>query len=299
MLKKLLPLAALVLLPGYSFSESVAPYYGQTGNAASDGNSWDMDTYLPPDIPGLDINGIIYNYTIQKDVDSSVDVTIQNENRRGTGYVFQETDRWRPGSLGGTEINKVVPIVPLNREHWGTGSITVDGQGSVEDPNVVYMYRVDPCYDPQFDPNCPGYEVQMPDIPEVDLSTIYDPTVDSQIVQYEDKAQYSDDEELSDDEKKERESEEEKDSSERLEKALAAAENSALFAQSLAAAQQLEALNRATEMNSYYSTTIPGGNYTDTVTLNNKRIPENRKGLRNGLAQQILHEKMIDMQYKN
>jgi hypothetical protein len=50
-------------------------------------------------------------------------------------------------------------------------------------------------------------------------------------------------------------------------------------------------------MNSYYSASIPGGTYKESVVLVDKKLPENKRGLRNGLAQQILHEKMVDMQY--
>lgn len=287
-----------VLLPCYSYSDSITPYYGQTGNAAGTGNTWDMDTYLPPDIPGLDIQNVIYNYTIHKQVQDQVDVTIQNENALGSGYIFQETDRWMPGSIDGLEINKVVGVPNINRKYWGDGSIVTDGPGSVSDARVVYTYKVDPCYDPQYDPNCPGYKVPMPDIPEIDLSTIYDATEDSEIAEYEDKANYSDDEEKSEEDKEEQESEEKKDSKERLEKALAAANNTAIFAQSLAQAQMLDAMNLAINMNTYYASSIPGGTYKESVVLSDKQIPENKNGLRNGLAQQLLHEKLIEMQYE-
>ena len=40
------------------------------------------------------------------------------------------------------------------------------------------MYKVDPCYNPQFDPNCPGYEVPMPVIPDIE---IYDATQDEYV----------------------------------------------------------------------------------------------------------------------
>jgi uncharacterized membrane-anchored protein len=70
-----------------------------------------------------------------------------------------------------------------------------------------------------------------------------------------------------------------------------------MFATALAQAQMLETLNLATNMNSYYATSIPGGVYKESVSLVDTKLPENRKGLRNGLAQQILHEKMVDMQY--
>ena len=301
MLKKKLLLVLAVLLPSYSYSDSITPYYGQTGNAAANGYTWGMGGVLPDGTPGLDINGVIYNYTINKDVDDSVNVHVQNENALGPGYIFRETDEWKPGSLGGTQINKAVPVVPgIPRQAWGDGSIEVEGPGSVSDANVIYMYKVDPCYDPQFDPNCPGYQVQVPDIPEFDVSTIYDATQDEfanrEGVSQED-LEKEELEEKSKEELAEEEAEEEKDRKERLEKALSEADNSVMFAEALAAAQVLDSINAAQNITSYYATTIAGGSYGDTVVLQDKQIPENKQGLRNGLAQQLLHEQMIDMQY--
>src|SRR6056300_1804319 len=127
MSKKLLLMGVLVFWPSYSSSESITPYFGTTPNAAAGGNQWIMNNVLPTP-PGLDINGVIYNYTIQTNVDDSVNVHVQNENANGTGYIFRETDEWKPGSLGGTEINKVVPVVPgIPRQAWGDGSIEVEG----------------------------------------------------------------------------------------------------------------------------------------------------------------------------
>ena len=302
MLKRLLLSVGLVFWAHCSYSESIAPYSGQTGNAAAGGNTWSMDNHLPPNVPGLDINGVIYNYTINKNVEDSVSVTIQNERANGTGYMFREQDDWLPGSLGGTEINKVVPVVPSNRELWGDGSITTQGNGSVSDPTVIYTYRVDPCYDPQFDPNCPGYQVPMPDIYEVDLTTLYDPlndenidldrTVDMERIENEEDEEQKSEEELAEEEEQEKE-----ERAMRLEKALAEADNSVMFAQAMAQAQVLAAVNAATNMNSYYSTTIPGGEYKENVVLVDKELPNSKRGLRNGLAQQLLHEEMINMQY--
>jgi hypothetical protein len=291
------------LLPSYSYSDSILPYYGQTGNAAGNGYTWGMDSVLPNGVPGLDINGVIYNYTINKDVDDSVNVHIQNENALGTGYIFRETDEWKPGSLSGTEINKVVPVVPgIPREAWGDGSIEVEGKGSVEDANVVYQYKVNPCYDPQYDPNCPGYKTPTPPVVEqIDLTSLYDVTEDENVdldrSLDEDLISKEDDDVKSEKELAEEEAEEEKDRKDRLEKALAAVDNSALFANAIAMSQILDTLNNATNMNSYYATTIPGGTYKDNVVLVDKELPDNKGGLRNGLAQQILHEQMIDMQY--
>ena len=303
MLKKLLLSVALVCLAHYSYSDSITPYYGQSGNAAAYGNTWNMDNVFPSGVPGLDVQNIIYNYTIQKEVQDRVDVHVQNENALGSGYIFRETDSWLPGSLGNTTINKAVPVIPnIPREAWGDGSIEVEGNGYVTDPNVIYTYKVDPCYDPQFDPNCPGYKVPQPVIYEVDLATLYNPLedenidldnkVDDDLIEKEEEK-----EELSEEEKAEKEAEEEKDSKERLEKALAAANSSAMFAQAVANNQMLATMNMAVNMNTYYSASIPGGTYKESVQLVDKQLPENKKGLRNGLAQQLLHEQMVDMQY--
>jgi hypothetical protein len=251
-----------------------------------------------PEPPGLDIDTVIYNYTIRKQTEDQVDVYVGNENADGTGYIFREHDQWRPGSLDGTEINKVIGVGGVHRDLWGDGFIDVEGDGSVEDPNVVYTYRVDPCYDPQFSPQCPGYEPPMPDIPEVDLTNLYDGTEYANREQYDDGELYEDEEGMSDEDKEKQEEEEEKDSKERLEKALAAADNSALFAQALAQGQLLQSINQATNMDSYYAQSINGGTYRESIQLTDTQLPDNRRGLRNNLAQQRLHQQMVDEQYK-
>lgn len=299
MLKKLLLSVWVVLLPSYCYSESIAPYYGYTGNAADGTLRWDMGNVFPSDIPGLDVNAVLYNYKINKDVNDHVDVYVQNEDAIRGGYIFREHDEWRPGSLGGTQINKVIAIPNINRSYWGDGSIEVDGNGSVSDTNVVYSYRVDPCFNPQFDPNCPGYQVPTPPEPEViDVTTIYDATDgDSEIAKIDTEEQYDDEEEKSEKELAEEEAEEEKDRKERLEKALAAADNSALFANALANSRVLETMNAKVNMNSYYTKFIAGGEYNDSVALDGGNIPDNPQGRRLNFSTQKLHNEMVDMQY--
>ena len=300
MLKKLLLSVALVSLAPCSYSESISPYYGNSGNAAAYGNTWSMDNVFPSGIPGLDVQNVLYNYKIHKNTDDHVDVYVGNKDALNGGYIFREHDEWRPGSLDGTQINKVVPIIPnIPRERWGDGSIDVEGPGSISDPNVIYTYKVDPCYDPQFDPNCPGYQKPIPTIVEVNVDSLYNALEDENVnLEQETKNDtYEDEKELSEEEQKEKEKEEEEDRKERLEKALAAADNSALFAQAQANSMMLSTMNMAVNMNSYYTASIPGGTYKESVVLVDKKIPENKRGLRNGLAQQILHQKMVDMQY--
>lgn len=299
MLKKLPLLVVLGCWVGYSYSESIAPYYGTTPNAASGGNTWSMDSILPSGVPGLDIDLVIYNYTPIKETQDDMIVHIQNENANGTGYIFRESDDWS-GLQGGTEIRKVVPVTPVNRSQWGNGSIEVEGTGTVDNASVIYNYRVDPCYDPQFDPNCPGYEVQIPEIETVDADSLYDPLEDETVknaTASTDADQYDDEDSKSDEERKKEEEEEEKDSKERLEKALASVDNTIMFAEAFAQDQLLQAMNMAINMSPYYSASISGGAYNDSVTLVDKQLPENKRGLRNGLAQQLLHDKMIEMQY--
>lgn len=295
MLKKLPLWVVLVFLAQYSYSDSITPYYGQTNNTAANGNTWSMDSYLPSGVPGLDIQNVIYSYTIQKQIQDSVDVHVQNENALGTGYIFRETDTWGVGSLSGTGINKVVPVIPnIPREAWGNGSIEVEGNGNVTDASVIYTYKVEPCYNPQFDPNCPGYKLPEINIPVIDVNTLYDVTKDNNVnldntvnidfIEVEEKNTVSVDEEDIEGKK------------ERLEKALLAADNSAMFAQALSQSLILQSMNSNVNMSSYYNTTINGGNYKETITLIDSNIPDNRKALRN-MSQQKLHNNMVDIQY--
>ena len=310
MLKKLLFSVVLVCWGHYSYSESITPYYGTTPNAAGTGHSWSMDNVLPSGVPGLDINGVIYNYTINKNTNDTVGVEIRNQRKNSSGYIFRERDDWLPGSLSGTQINKVVPVIPSNRELWGDGEIAVDGPGSVTNPRVVYTYKVDPCYNPQFDPNCPGYQVPVPDVYEVDLSTLYDPMSDvdleqttckegdtspecKAIAEGDSEEEEKSEEELAEEEKKEKEKKKD-----RLEKALAAADNSALFANALANGAMLDQMNKNVNMGTYYTKSLDGGSYKETVQLDGGNIPDNRRGLRNNMAQQKLHNELVNSQYK-
>ena len=297
MLRKLLLMAWVLLLPSYSYSETITPNYGYTGNAAATGLTWSMDGILP-NPSGVDISGVIYSYKIQKEINDSVDVHVQNQNALGTGYIFRETDQWLPGSLDGTQINKVVPVVPgLHRDHWGQGSIEVDGPGSVTDANVLYMYKVTPCYDPQYDPNCPGYVMPKPVIVEVSLGDIYDATKDENIDLDRSVAIEQNDEAIEENKKDKEEAKEEQKRKYRLEKAMSATDASALFAETQVIEQMTALVDMALISKGYYDTTINGGVYTETTILVDSKLPESKNGLRNGLAQQILHQQMIDSQY--
>ena len=297
MRKKLLLPLALAFWPSYSYSESIATYYGYTGNAVADqALRWTMGDILP-DPPGVFVDNVIYSYDIQKETGDTVSVTVFNENASGTGYVFRDKQDWLPGSLAGTRINKVVPLGSLHRDVFGDGGITVEGPGSVTDPNVVYTYRVEPCYNPQFDANCPGYKTPVPVMPDIDYE-IYDAVENGDASQEEwdpNNENYEDEEQLTEEEIAEQEAEEDKNRKERLEEALFEAGRAELFALALTASRLKDA--EQINLTSYTQKTIQGGTYNDTVRLQDTQLPDAKSGLRNGLAQQLLHKQMIDMQY--
>ena len=295
MLKKLLLMVSVVCLPSYSYSESVTPYFGTTGNAASSGYSWSMDDILPAP-PGLDINGVIYSYTPQKETEADMKVHVQNENANGTGYIFRDTEDWS-GAQGGIEVRKVIGIGDIPRQLWGDGSIEIEGEGNIEDGTVIYSYKVDPCYDPQFSPSCPGYQQpEPPEVETVDVNSLYDATKDDAVIIA---TAETDDDIYEEEEQSELDEESEEEKEMRLEKALAAVDNSALFAEAFAQSQILASMNNAIQMNAYYAAQLKGGEYKETVVLVDKKIDDNKKGLRNGLAQQLLHEEMVSQQYNN
>jgi len=257
-----------------------------------------MDNILPSGIPGVDINLVIYDYTPIKETQDDMVVHIQNENADGTGYIFRESDDWS-GLPGGVEIRKVVPVVSTNRSLWGDGSIEVEGTGTVEDASVIYNYRVDPCYDPQYDPNCPGYvQPQPPEIPQVNLDDIYDATEDENVnLSNEETVLIEENEEVLEELDEEKEEEEERKKRAYRLAALEASNAAQLLAEDTRISQMNQVSQNAVDR-LYMPKTINGGVYTETVVLEDKNLPQNKDGLRNNLAQQLLHDKMIEMQYK-
>jgi len=276
---------SLVLSPSYSYSD---PYtYGATGNAASASLGWSMDSILPS-IAGVDINGLMYRYTTVKDPDADMKVHVGNKNASGKGYIFRETDDW--SGVAGNTIVKSFPVPNIPALNWGRGSIEVEGTGEVKDAIVIYNYRVDKCFDPQSDPSCAGYRKPVPPVIEYE---IYNALEDNAVVDNIDvkaEADYDEDEtKLDEDDEEEEET--------RIELGLAQAENALTLSLEQGQSQIISAMNSSTNIDIYYNSRINGGIYKDTVTLNGGNLPDNKKGLRNNLAQQLLHNQLVDLQY--
>ena len=275
----------LALWPSYS---SCDPYsYGATGNAASTALSWGMGSVLP-DVPGIDINGLLYRYTTVKNPEDNMKVHVGNKKASGDGYIFRETDDW--SGVPGNTIVKSFPLSNIPATQWGAGSIDIEGKGSVKDAVVIYNYRIDECFDPQSNPNCPGYVKPMPVIPVIE---VYDALEDDAVVDAIDADtdfEYDEDGELI-------LSEEEEEEETRIEMGLTASANALTLFKAQGQDQIIMAINQQTNLNMYYNASINGGSYADAPGLADSEIPDNKKALRNNLAQQILHEKMVDMQY--
>ena len=278
----------MLVCSSYSYSDTV---YGSTSNAATNGYNWVMTNILPQQA-GLTVGNVVYRYTTIKNTSDDMVVHVQNENALGEGYIFRSSDDW--SGLPGNTINKVVPVNNIDISYWGNGSIQVDGFGTVEDASVIYTYQYDPCFDPQTDPACPGY------IAPVDYSL--------EALVYEEDQRYIQDEldrkkTLLDDEEEQEEADRKailakkrRETDERLEVLLGFVNTDALSQEQLIRHGQLTATN---SLSSSYYTAIPGGTYQETIALIDSKLPDAKKGLRVNLATQILHQKMVDLQYDN
>lgn len=268
----------LLAFSSYSYSEQ------QFGSATVSATDWVMRNVLPQQA-GLTVDSVFYRYTTVKNPEDFMIVSVQNEDALGDGYIFQEKDDWT--GIPGNTINKLVSTGAIPIERWGNGSISVEGTGTVEDPSVVYNYKFEPCFDPQSDPACPGY---------IDYTAIYqgefsDPLDDPLIKQkLEEKAELDDKEE----ERKNSEKKAEK-KEKRLELALGAANTALETAAAAAAAAELIAMGAVPQN---YTQNLPGGKYEETLSYGGKKLPDNAKGRRVGLAQQLLHEELVRSQYE-
>jgi hypothetical protein len=246
-------------------------------------------TYLGANgIGGMDVSGVTYKYTPIKNKEDNYVVTLEND-KIGGGYVFQDKQDWSQRE-GGIEVRRTIalPYTPL--AVFGAGRLKEEGTGSIEGADVRYIYRFDPCFDPQSDPNCPGYKKpKPPPLPEIpDYDALQDESVAI--------AQAETDRKLLDDEQADKEEEEEEEE-ESLEFMLADVENALTIANEIAQSVILQQLNNVTNLTNYYVSVIPDNYYPDAVALQGGTIVDNRRALRS-LSQDARMNEMIEEQYK-
>ena len=270
---------AALLASSYSYSEIV-----YDTSEVQDLN-WVMQHVLPQQL-GLEVFGLNYKYTVEKDPSADYKVSVQNENALGDGYIFRETDDW--SGVPGNTIKKSFVLPNVDIKYWGDGSIESTGEGVVSDPYVQYIYRYDTCADPMTDPRCPGYALAwynyLMGLGLFEEAEAYDPMKDQLVLDELNRKT----KEVDDAEEQEEEIDREEIAKEAIESALDTAEAAALAAQFFVTPKSFDA----------YNVSIAGGYYPDAKGYVSEQLPENKKGLRVGLAQQLLHTEMVNSQYK-
>ena len=281
-------LALWLVLPGLSWSFDYT--YGYTGNAALWGNSWDMSSGVlgVNASNGMDVLGVIYQYTAVKDKADDFVVTVGNEDLDGN-YLWEDTEDW--SNKYGMRIRKVVTLPYLPIAKFGKGKIATTGTGTIEDANVIYMYRFDACFDPQSDPSCAGYVKPIPKVPKI---IIYDALEDDNV---KDATKETDRELLEETEEEINEDEEKDEDDMRLEMALASSTNALTIANAVTQGSVVRAMNTATNITNYYVADISGGAYNDATPLEGGTIVDNKIVFKN-LTQDKLHNQMVEEQYK-
>jgi len=249
-----------------------------------------MQNILPQQA-GLTVSNVIYRYNAIKEVQDDMIVYVQNEDALGDGYVFREEDDW--SGLPGTGIRKVIPVGAIPLQRWGNGSIEIQGEGSVENASVTYTYQYDPCFDPQSGPSCPDYQVpyNLEDI--IPVIEFEDPLQDEFIrAEMEKKAKLEREKEQEEYERKKLNQKVTVD----LEKMLGGLNMQMMNDSAILQEQALFALNYIPKS---YLESIDGREYNDVLKFEQKEISDNRKARRAIFAQQLKHEKMLELQYDN
>lgn len=260
---------------------------GTTSNVTGGGLTWSMTNVFPAST-GLTVDGVIYRYTAVKNTADPFTVSVQNKNAVGSGLTFQSTDVWT--GLPGNSITKVIPVNNIEGSKWGEGSFATEGFGSVKDPFVAYKYRYDTCVaDPLSSPACPGYADAWAKRITIESAKPIDPLSNEYVRNALDSKTT-----IEDERKTMPLSENTKKTDKPLDKK--AASNAIVGIDGLRTISQLEMLNNIPGLN-LYSINMPGGVYKDVVAYPDKRMPDSRKGRSIGLAQEKLHNAMVESQY--
>ena len=287
-------MALLAASSSYCYSDTT---YHSTNNAAADALAWAMKNVLPdatsPYIT-VEINGLAYQYTMVKDPDADATVTISNEDLANPGQnIFEETDDWSGGTGG--SVRKFFRFGYTDSSRWGDGEISVEGEGTVTDPFVVYNYKmvVDDsfkCLSPLSDPSCPGYATALQEylaslaIPPSIGDPYYDEWVQAELnrkANVEEEREQTTNNEVEDD----------------LEEQLGGNNSIDKLVDSAAQQKILADLSLNPKIVPYYEVTIPGGIYEDTLVLPSSSYPDNRRAMRN-LASDANHKSMVRSQYE-
>ena len=288
-------LVACLFLPSSSFSDiPVIP--GVSNNAAANGLGWSMGTVVPQN-SGITITGMLYQYTVNKEKADDLTVTIRNEDTQYgidpeivNPYVFSYTDDW--SGRDPETIRKIVNGMRISGLRFGDGEIVTDGTGTVSDPEVRYLYNFDPCYDPLYDPTCPGYDeavlawaLQYVKWEDIDINDPYYLKEVQDVLNQEAEAV----ETINNDEEPEEETD----------KKMNELASDSGFAEYSAINNNIYSnLTRINIIESYYGIDIPGNEYQDNAFYEASEMSDNATAMRS-LAQDNVHKQMVRSQYED
>jgi len=298
MIRSRLSWAAVLWVASYSYCYSDTTY-ASTNNAAQNGLRWALTNILPDfsqPYMTVEINGLTYKYTMVKEKDADATVTLSHDDLANPGEkIFENTDDW--SQLHGGAIRKFFRFGYSNANRWGEGSLDIDGEGSIEDPYVIYNYKMvidetlEKCYlTPLADPICPGYDDALSDyISNLQAPTVDDPFYDEWVqANLADEAEKPKEEEIEEiEEEKEEESLEEQLGGDSIEAMVDTSEQAGILAE----------LAQTPKLDQYYATSLQGGVYEETLKLPSISYPDNRRALRN-LASDANHKTMVRSQYE-
>ena len=281
----------------YCYSDTT---YATTNNAAQNGLRWALTNILPDfsqPFMTVEINGLNYQYTMVKEKDADATVTLSHDDLANPGdKIFENTDDW--SQLHGGTIRKFFRFGYTNANRWGEGSLEIEGEGSIEDPYVIYNYKMvidetmQKCFlTPLADPMCPGYDDALSDyIANLEAPTVDDPFYDEWVqANLAEEAEKPKEEEVIEEveEEEREESLEEQLGGESLEAMVDTSEQASILAE----------LAQVPKLNQYYATSLQGGVYEETLVLPTTNYPDNRRALRN-LASDANHRTMVRSQYE-
>lgn len=247
-----------------------------------------------PAITGLKVDGVIYQYTAVKNASDPMTVSVQNKDAIGPGYVFRSQDEWT--GLRGNSIVKVVPVDNILVNRWGDGEISVTGQGSVKDASVLYKYRYDTCVDPLSSPSCPGYAEAMLKALALKDVEVNDPLTEEMRRNATENRAVCPPSQAVCIAQENTKLDSTRNKNEKEDVRRKSVTNSLLSVRDNQIASQLEKMNDIPEFK-LYSISIPGGVYKDALRYPDKVLPDSRSARSLGLAQEKLHESLVNLQY--
>lgn len=248
--------------------------------------------YSAPNV-SLQINGVTYYYVMTKDAGEDATVYVRNEDKVNGGYVFEEIDDW--SGLPGNSIQKFFRFPGSDATLWGDGEIAVDGNGTVSDASVIYLYRMDIgeeqiiCTNPLANPQCPGYMDALYKY----LASLENVSVDDPY--YDEWVQYQLEQEIElKDEKIVREEEVQDDFEERFRLNSEIPELIDVSVQNKIFLQLMNQSFIEPYINIDYPDTLI---LEDSIVIEDKNLPDNNRALRQ-LASDAKHKLMIRSQYE-